>query len=120
MVHQHNLLVITINGGGLFIDTVYLLLFLIYSARKQRIKVLLILLDEIVFAGVLSALCCSIAIVGNIMMYAAPLSVMKLVIMTKSVEYIPFLNTRFRYHRNWKSKRSQLVKKKLVEERRSA
>ncbi|MFS8033192.1 putative SWEET sugar transporter [Helianthus anomalus] len=103
MVHPHSLLVISINGGGLFIETVYLLLFLIYSARKQRIKVLLILLAEIVFVGVLSALVLtvahttkvrsnivgSIAIVGNIMMYAAPLSTMKLVITTKSVEYMP-------------------------------
>ncbi|KAJ0611618.1 putative glutathione peroxidase [Helianthus annuus] len=38
MVHPHSLLVITINGAGLFIETVYLLLFLIYSNHKQRIK----------------------------------------------------------------------------------
>ncbi|KAJ0609343.1 putative SWEET sugar transporter [Helianthus annuus] len=109
MVHPNSLLVITINGAGLFIESVYLLMFLIYSARKQRIKVLLILLAEIVFVGVLSALVLtvahttkvrsnivgSIAIVGNIMMYAAPLSVMKLVITTKSVEYMPFFLSLF-------------------------
>ncbi|KAJ0802619.1 putative SWEET sugar transporter [Helianthus annuus] len=109
LVHPNSLLVITINGAGLFIETVYLLMFLIYSARKQRIKVLLILLAEIVFVGVLSALVLtvahttkvrsnivgSIAIVGNIMMYAAPLSVMKLVITTKSVEYMPFFLSLF-------------------------
>nr|GEV82775.1 bidirectional sugar transporter SWEET4-like [Tanacetum cinerariifolium] len=37
----------------------------------------------------------SIAIVGNIMMYVAPLSVMKLVITTKSVEYTPFFLSLF-------------------------
>ncbi|KAJ0809655.1 putative SWEET sugar transporter [Helianthus annuus] len=61
MVHQHSLLVITINGAGLFIETVYLLLFLIYSNHKQRIKVLLIMLAEIVFVGVLSALVLTVA-----------------------------------------------------------
>ncbi|KAI7725096.1 hypothetical protein M8C21_014239 [Ambrosia artemisiifolia] len=104
LVHPHSLLVITINGAGLLIETVYLLLFLIYSDRKMRIKVLIIMLAEIVFVGVLTVLVLtvahttsvrsnivgSIAIVGNIMMYAAPLSVMKLVITTKSVEYMPF------------------------------
>ncbi|KAJ0956912.1 putative glutathione peroxidase [Helianthus annuus] len=61
MVHPHSLLVITINGAGLFIKTVYLLLFLIYSNHKQRIKVLLIMLAEIVFVGVLSALVLTVA-----------------------------------------------------------
>ncbi|KAD4178434.1 hypothetical protein E3N88_27025 [Mikania micrantha] len=109
VVHPHSLLVITINGTGLLIETVYLLLFLIYSNRKQRIKVLLIIFAELVFLGVLTLLALtvahttrirsdivgSIAIVGNIMMYAAPLSVMKLVITTKSVEYMPFFLSLF-------------------------
>ncbi|KAL8196295.1 hypothetical protein R6Q57_025295 [Mikania cordata] len=109
VVHPHSLLVITINGTGLLIETVYLLLFLIYSDRKQRIKVLLIILAELVFLGVLTLLALtvahttrirsdivgSIAIIGNIMMYAAPLSVMKLVITTKSVEYMPFFLSLF-------------------------
>ncbi|KAI3756344.1 hypothetical protein L1987_56164 [Smallanthus sonchifolius] len=108
-VHPNSLLVITINGAGLLIETVYLLLFLIYSDRKQRIKVLLIMLAELVFLGVLALLVLtvahttkvrsnivgSIAIVGNIMMYAAPLSVMKLVITTKSVEFMPFFLSLF-------------------------
>lgn len=90
LVHPHSLLVITINGSGLVIETVYLFLFLIYSDRKQRIKVLLIALVELLFLAVLAVLVLtvahttkvrsnivgSIAIVGNIMMYAAPLSVM--------------------------------------------
>ncbi|KAK1430656.1 hypothetical protein QVD17_13552 [Tagetes erecta] len=109
LVHPHSLLVITINGAGLFIETVYLLLFIIYSDRKQRIKVILIILAEIVFLAVLSLLVLtvthstkirsdvvgSIAIVGNILMYAAPLSVMKLVVTTKSVEYMPFFLSLF-------------------------
>ncbi|XP_023750389.2 bidirectional sugar transporter SWEET4 isoform X1 [Lactuca sativa] len=109
VVHPHSFLVITINGTGLLIETAYLLLFLIYCDRKQRIKMLLIIAGELVFLGVLSALVLtvahstkvrsdivgSIAIVGNIMMYASPLSVMKLVITTKSVEYMPFFLSLF-------------------------
>ncbi|KAI3691883.1 hypothetical protein L6452_31685 [Arctium lappa] len=104
IVHPHSLLVITINGSGFLIETIYLFLFLIYSDRKQKIKVILITLAEILFLTVLAILVLtvahttkvrsnivgSIAIVGNIMMYASPLSVMKLVITTKSVEYMPF------------------------------
>ncbi|XP_024996935.1 bidirectional sugar transporter SWEET4-like isoform X3 [Cynara cardunculus var. scolymus] len=82
LVHPHSLLVITINGSGFVIETIYLLLFLIYSDRKQRVKVR-------------SSIVGSIAIVGNIMMYASPLSVMKLVITTKSVEYMPFFLSLF-------------------------
>ncbi|XP_076882706.1 bidirectional sugar transporter SWEET4-like [Bidens hawaiensis] len=109
MVHPHSILVITINGAGIVIESVYLLLFLIYSNRNKRIKVVLIILAELVFVGVLALLVMtlahttkvrsnivgSIAIVGNIMMYAAPLSVMKLVITTKSVEYMPFFLSLF-------------------------
>ncbi|KAM0070002.1 putative SWEET sugar transporter [Helianthus debilis subsp. tardiflorus] len=104
MVHPHSLLLVTVNAAGFLIETIYLLLFLIYSNRKQRIKVQLIMLAELVFLTVLSLLALTvghttkvrsdivgpIAIVGNIMMYAAPLSVMKLVITTKSVEFMPF------------------------------
>nr|XP_043630918.1 bidirectional sugar transporter SWEET4-like [Erigeron canadensis] len=109
MVHPHSLLVITINGTGFVIETVYLTLFIIYSDRKQRLRVLLIMVVELLFLGVLTSLVLtvahttklrstivgSIAIAGNIMMYAAPLSVMRLVIRTKSVEFMPFFLSLF-------------------------
>ncbi|KAJ0498862.1 putative SWEET sugar transporter [Helianthus annuus] len=109
MVHPHSLLLVTVNAAGFLIETIYLLLFLIYSNRKQRIKVQLIMLAELVFLTILSLLALTvahttkvrsdivgpIAIVGNIMMYAAPLSVMKLVITTKSVEFMPFFLSLF-------------------------
>ncbi|KAK4489221.1 hypothetical protein RD792_005016 [Penstemon davidsonii] len=44
-----------------------------------------------------SAVVGSICIAGNIMMYAAPLAVMKLVIKTRSVEYMPFLLSLFAF-----------------------
>ncbi|CAN4127180.1 unnamed protein product [Withania somnifera] len=110
-VQPHSILVITINGTGLGIEIVYLMLFLLYSDRKQRIKVILMALVEIIFVVALAfcvltfvhetkkraAIVGSICMVGNILMYASPLSVMKLVIKTKSVEYMPFFLSLFSF-----------------------
>ncbi|KAG4117570.1 hypothetical protein ERO13_D12G239500v2 [Gossypium hirsutum] len=105
LVHPDSTLVITINGAGTAIELVYLTLFLIFCHdKKKRLKVLLIALVEVVFMALVAALVLTlahtterrsmvvgiIAILFNIMMYASPLSVMKLVISTKSVEYMPF------------------------------
>ncbi|KAK3030623.1 hypothetical protein RJ639_035827 [Escallonia herrerae] len=90
MVHPHSTLVVTINGSGFAIELVYLLLFLIYSDRKKRLQVLLIMLAEFVFIAVLallvltlthsiklrSAIVGSICIFGCFLMYASPLSIM--------------------------------------------
>ncbi|KAE8732209.1 Bidirectional sugar transporter SWEET4 [Hibiscus syriacus] len=105
MVHPNSSLVVTINGTGTAIELAYLTLFLIFCHdKKKRLKVVLIVLLELIFVAALTALVLIVAhntrrrslVVGimailfNIMMYAAPLSVMKLVITTKSVEYMPF------------------------------
>lgn len=104
MVHPHSTLVVTINGSGIAIELTYIILFLIYSDKKKRIKVLLVVLVELIFIAVLAVLVFTIShthkdrsmIVGiicilfNVMMYASPLSVMRLVITTKSVEFMPF------------------------------
>ncbi|KAM7491509.1 hypothetical protein LguiA_034430 [Lonicera macranthoides] len=103
MVHPHSTLVVTINGSGFTIELVYLTLFLIFSSRNKRVRVLLVMLAELAFIGVLALLVLTLAhttklrstIVGSLcmlgcfMMYASPLSVMRLVITTKSVEYMP-------------------------------
>ncbi|KAI3727769.1 hypothetical protein L6452_16389 [Arctium lappa] len=109
-VHPHSLLVTTTNGAGIAIESVYLLLFIIYSdSSKKRIRVIVVVVMEIIFLGVLfvlvltiahgtklrSAIIGSICIAGNISMYASPLAVMKMVIKTKSVEYMPFLLSLF-------------------------
>ncbi|KAK9053082.1 hypothetical protein SSX86_029712 [Deinandra increscens subsp. villosa] len=105
LVHPSSLLVATTNGAGFVIEFIYLLIYIIYSDRKKRIRVLLALIIEIVFLLVLivliltlthdkrlrSAIVGGIAVGSNIMMYASPLLVMKMVITTKSVEYMPFL-----------------------------
>ncbi|KAL8141564.1 hypothetical protein V2J09_014596 [Rumex salicifolius] len=105
MVKPNSTLVVTINGFGVLIEIVYLSLFLVYSKdKRQKLKVGSIAVAEVAVVAVLASLVLSLAhtthlrtqvvgmlaIVSNIMMYAAPLSVMKLVITTKSVEYMPF------------------------------
>ncbi|CAN0840895.1 Bidirectional sugar transporter SWEET4 [Linum grandiflorum] len=104
MVHPDSTLVLTINGTGTFIQFVYIALFVVYSDKKKRVKVLSILLIEIAFVvalllivtllvhsvnkrGTIVGVLC---VVFCIMIYVAPLSVMKMVIKTKSVEYMPF------------------------------
>ncbi|PAN17829.1 hypothetical protein PAHAL_3G157700 [Panicum hallii] len=104
IVHPNSILVVTINGAGLVIETVYLSIFFAYSPRPKRLKMLGVLAVELVFvaavvAGVLlgahdtdkrSLVVGSICIFFGTLMYAAPLTVMKRVITTKSVEYMPF------------------------------
>ncbi|KAG5589471.1 hypothetical protein H5410_039985 [Solanum commersonii] len=95
---EGNLLIMTINGIGLAIDMVYLMLFVLYSKKEKRMKIFFIILSEIVFIGSLAILVITlvhchkkrstivgtICMVANILMYASPLTIMKLVIKTKS------------------------------------
>uniref|UniRef100_K3YYP8 Bidirectional sugar transporter SWEET n=3 Tax=Setaria TaxID=4554 RepID=K3YYP8_SETIT len=103
VVHPHSMLVITINGTGMAIQLTYVTLFLLYSTGAARRKVMLLLAAEVAFVGAVAALVLTLAhtherrsmIVGVLCvlfgtgMYAAPLAVMKMVIQTKSVEYMP-------------------------------
>ncbi|XP_057420279.1 bidirectional sugar transporter SWEET4-like [Lotus japonicus] len=103
MVHPHSVLVITINSSGCAIEIIYVTLFLIYSDHNKRLKVVLWLMAELIFIAAFatvtlttvhthekrSAIVGTTCIIFNIMMYASPLAVMKLVIMTKSVKYMP-------------------------------
>nr|GMD97525.1 bidirectional sugar transporter SWEET4-like [Ipomoea batatas] len=104
IVHPNSLLLLTVNGLGVVFATVYLFVFLYCSDRKKRFKVALIVLAEVVFMAAHAILVLTLAhnwklrsaIVGstagvcNILVYASPLAIMKLVITTKSVEYMPF------------------------------
>ncbi|GJU27998.1 bidirectional sugar transporter SWEET4-like protein [Tanacetum coccineum] len=110
-VQPNSLLVVISNGAGVVIEACYLVIFLTYSDPKKRFKVALMVLLEILIIGILvlfmltmvdttqmrSTIVGSIGLVANILMYASPLSVMKLVITTKSVEFMPFLLSLFSF-----------------------
>ncbi|KAJ4845380.1 Bidirectional sugar transporter sweet5 [Turnera subulata] len=103
-VKPDSILVLTINAIGLAMEIVYVIIFFTYSPNKLRIKITVALLCEIGFmaAVVLITMLCFhttgkrsmfvgiLCIIFNIIMYASPLAVMKMVIKSKSVKYMPF------------------------------
>ncbi|XP_020271305.1 bidirectional sugar transporter SWEET4-like [Asparagus officinalis] len=106
IVHPDSLLVITINGSGLVLQGTYILIFLIFANdAKQRSKIVGILLAELAFIAVVAGLVLSLThthekrsmivgilcIIFGVCMYASPLAVLKVVVSTKSVEYLPFM-----------------------------
>ncbi|KDP23461.1 hypothetical protein JCGZ_23294 [Jatropha curcas] len=105
ILNPDGLLVVTVNGTGTVFQFVYVTLFLIYAPKDKMIKTAkLVALLNVVFLGAVIAVTL-LALHGNIRltfvgilcaaltigMYAAPLSAMRTVIKTKSVEYMPFL-----------------------------
>ncbi|KAK6938326.1 SWEET sugar transporter [Dillenia turbinata] len=108
MVSENNSLVSIINGAGAGIEAIYVIIFLIYTPKKERGKVLglLIIVLTIFLAVALVSLfalhhkhrtifCGIAAATFSIIMYASPLSIMRMVIKTKSVEYMPFFLSLF-------------------------
>ncbi|THU70468.1 hypothetical protein C4D60_Mb08t25330 [Musa balbisiana] len=103
MVHPHSTLILTINGSGLVIELVYVLIFLRCSDRARKLRVFSVLLAEILLVGTVAAVDLTVVhgyqrrslivgvlcVVFGTVMYAAPLSVMQQVIKTKSVEFMP-------------------------------
>ncbi|KAJ9677709.1 hypothetical protein PVL29_022598 [Vitis rotundifolia] len=103
-VRPDSLLVITINGGGLVIELIYVTIFFVYADSLKRKKIVLWLLFEVIFMAIVAAITMLLfhgtknrslfvgllCVVFNIIMYASPLTVMRQVIRTKSVKYMPF------------------------------
>ncbi|KAD4179400.1 hypothetical protein E3N88_27991 [Mikania micrantha] len=104
-------LVATVNGFGVIVEIVYISLFLIYAPPRTRAKTgtLVGIVDVVVFTGTVFLTQFGmegemrINVIGfmgaalNIVMYASPLSAMRLVWITKSVEYMPFLLSLFMF-----------------------
>ncbi|GAV69722.1 MtN3_slv domain-containing protein [Cephalotus follicularis] len=96
-------LIISINAFGIAIELTYLMLYMIYASRKQKCFTMkLLLLLNIGAYGLIFVLTFSllkgsnrvnavgwICAVYNVAVFAAPLSIMRRVIKTKSVEYMP-------------------------------
>lgn len=102
-ISPNNILVATINGAGGAIELIYVLIFFFYAPNKQKGKILaMFVLVLLAFAAsaVISVLafhgknrtlfCGTAATIFSVVMYASPLSIIRLVIKTKSVEYMPF------------------------------
>ncbi|KAK9272418.1 hypothetical protein L1049_002790 [Liquidambar formosana] len=103
VVHPDSTLVITINGVGLALELIYLTIFLMYGDNKKRKKIILWLLGELVFTGAMAAITMKafhthenrsmfvgiLCIIFGVLMYFSPLTIMRKVIKTKSVEYMP-------------------------------
>ncbi|KAI3470277.1 hypothetical protein Pfo_026940 [Paulownia fortunei] len=97
-------MIISINGIGCVIEAIYLFIYLIYAPKKAKIFTMrLILLFNIGGLGAIMIVSLlvfkgpkRVSLVGwtcaiiNLAVFAAPLSIMKRVIRTKSVEFMPF------------------------------
>ncbi|PIA47708.1 hypothetical protein AQUCO_01400360v1 [Aquilegia coerulea] len=109
-VSPHNLLVSTINFTGATIESIYVLVYIVFAPKKMR-KKMLILLSMVLTVFSTVALVSLFALHGNgrklfcgfaatifsICMYASPLSIMRVVITTKSVEFMPFFLSLFTF-----------------------
>ncbi|KAJ0979785.1 hypothetical protein J5N97_015259 [Dioscorea zingiberensis] len=99
------LLVATVNTVGILLETIYVSLFLLFSSSssiRMKTAMLVIGLDIGFFGLVVLATqtlmngSLRLSIIGiicaclNILMYGSPLAIMKTVINTRSVEYMPF------------------------------
>ncbi|GLU20770.1 hypothetical protein SLE2022_369520 [Rubroshorea leprosula] len=97
-------LLITVNAFGCVVETIYIAVYITYAPRKARMLTLKLLL-LLHFIGFCSILLLShfltkgstriqvlgwICMVFSLIVFVAPLSIMRLVIRTKSVEYMPF------------------------------
>ncbi|KAM7256622.1 hypothetical protein ACFE04_012363 [Oxalis oulophora] len=109
-VSKDNILVASINAAGTVIAFVYVMVFVIYAPRKEKAKILGLLalvfsiFSTVVFVSLFGLhtnsrkiFSGSGAAVCSIIMYASPLSVMRSVIKTKSVEYMPFFLSLFMF-----------------------
>ncbi|GLT37873.1 hypothetical protein SLA2020_121590 [Shorea laevis] len=108
IVSKDNIPVTVINGTGAAIETIYVLIFIIYAPKKEKAKIsglfafVLSVFSAVALVSILALhgstrklFCGLAATIFSIIMYASPLSIMRMVIKTKSVEYMPFFLSLF-------------------------
>ncbi|KMZ64299.1 Bidirectional sugar transporter SWEET4 [Zostera marina] len=102
IVHPNSTLVLTVNGTGFIIEFMYVAGFFMYSGGKSRRGVLLILLSEFTYIAIMLSLVLSLThslprrsliiglhcVIGGTLPYISSLSIMKMVIKTKSVDFM--------------------------------
>ncbi|KAJ0052041.1 hypothetical protein Pint_02699 [Pistacia integerrima] len=103
-VTPDSILVVTINGVGLAMEVAYITIFFIFAKKKSRFKVIIWIMIELLFLGVVatctlllnhthekrSRIVGILCVIFGVLMYTSPLTIMKKVITTKSVKYMPF------------------------------
>ncbi|KAL7117823.1 hypothetical protein ACP275_03G097200 [Erythranthe tilingii] len=107
-VSPNNLLVSTINGTGAVIESVYVIVFLVFAPKKEKgkmlglLSVVLAIFGTVVLVSLLvlhgngrKLFCGVVTTIFSIVMYGSPLTIIRLVIKTKSVEFMPFFLSLF-------------------------
>eukprot|EP00262_Sarcandra_glabra_P011656 TRINITY_DN2843_c0_g1_i3.p1 TRINITY_DN2843_c0_g1~~TRINITY_DN2843_c0_g1_i3.p1 ORF type:complete len:325 (+),score=21.00 TRINITY_DN2843_c0_g1_i3:143-976(+) len=98
------LLIVTVNGVGTILQAIYVILFLIFAPKDTKVKMFklvgilnvaslgsLILITLLALHGTVRLTVVGVMCAGlTLGMYASPMSAMRMVIITKSVEYMPF------------------------------
>ncbi|KAL1824825.1 hypothetical protein DCAR_0312928 [Daucus carota subsp. sativus] len=105
VVHRGSILVLIGNSIGLGLESVYLIMFLLYAkSNQQRIYIISIFIVELAVIGLVGGLVIGLVhtdeersriigilcIIFNLAMSGSPLTIARQVIQTKSVEYMPF------------------------------
>ncbi|PWA76893.1 SWEET sugar transporter [Artemisia annua] len=105
LLKKNVILLITINSVGIFIQTFYLCVFVFYAPKKARIESLklitlfivvgfglIVLITEFLAKGVHRVVIVGwICLIFSLCVFVAPLGVLRQVLKTKSVEYMPIL-----------------------------
>ncbi|KAK3029995.1 hypothetical protein RJ639_038094, partial [Escallonia herrerae] len=95
-------LIVTVNGIGVALQIIYIILLLIYYPKEKKVKYFGLVMLDVVFLGTVMAVTLVAFHEGSrrtfvgvlcatftVLMYAAPLSVVRTVIKTESIEYMP-------------------------------
>ncbi|KAI5059374.1 hypothetical protein GOP47_0025693 [Adiantum capillus-veneris] len=104
IVKPHSMLIITINVFGVAMELFFITLYVVFATKKSKIKVTRYMTLVVIFYVAIIVITIfalhtlslrqlvvgSVCVVIAVAMYAAPLSIMGLVIRTKSVEFMPF------------------------------
>ncbi|XP_010521381.1 PREDICTED: bidirectional sugar transporter SWEET3 [Tarenaya hassleriana] len=99
-----NFLVVTINGIGIFLQSIFILIYFWFASLKGKIRVCATFVPVMVAFAVTAAVSTavfhdhhhrkiyvgSVGLVASVAMYGSPLVAVKKVIETESVEYMPF------------------------------
>ncbi|KAK3042529.1 hypothetical protein RJ639_000253 [Escallonia herrerae] len=105
LLKSNAMLLITINSVGCFIETIYVCFYLFYAPKKARIEsvklllllngggygLIIILTQFLAKEGARFTIVGWICLVFSLSVFVAPLCVVRQVIQTKSVEYMPIL-----------------------------